>query len=428
MMNLETLNWMFQFLDVDAATWQLNQAQVLERFEESDRAMFFEAMRGGFEQAVEVTDARERSYEIGGYSVCLSFAGAAMMEQITPAIAHLEIPGEIPETQPDLTICLWDNQSTQTQLPGLMPVFIRLFHWYWHEHLDSRQNVKALCSDGCSDRRSNGGTTAADNRFSARLNIGANVFSMLDQQQNLAMYWIDDVAQLPYWEKGSPLQSILNWWLSARNRQYVHAAAVGTETGGVLIAAKGGSGKSTSALACLDSPLSYASDDYCLISTDPAPYVYSLYSSAKLKGTSDFERFPNLATLCSNTDSLEDEKALFFLQKHYPEKVVSGFPLRAILVPRITGEKDTHLKRTTAIHALSALAPSTLLQLSGTGKQAFSTMSQLVKQLPCYSLELGTDIRQIPLVIADLLQSSTDDSAADSPSDLSAAVSTSTVS
>ncbi|MEM6450517.1 MAG: serine kinase [Cyanobacteria bacterium P01_D01_bin.105] len=393
MMNLEILNWMFRFLDVEAATWQLNRAQVTDQFEESDREVFFEAMRCGFEQAVQATNVQERFYKIGGYSICLRFAGEAMLKQIAPAIAHLEIP-EI--AQPDLKICLWDNQSTQTQLPGLMSVFIRLFHWYWHEHLDGRQNVKALCSNHES---------LEENRFSARLNIGANVFSMLDQQQNLAMYWIEDVADLPYWEKGSPLQSILNWWLSARARQYVHAAAVGLETGGVLIAAKGGSGKSTSALACLNSPLKYASDDYCLISTDPTPYVYSLYSSAKLKGATDFARFPELAALCSNSEQLKDEKALFFLHKHYPEKIVSGFPLRAILVPRITGEPNTHLKRITAIHALSALAPSTLLQLSGTGKQAFANMSQLVKQLPCYSLELGTDILQIPLVILELLQS-----------------------
>jgi len=229
MMNLDTLNWMFQFLDMQAATNQLNQAKVLEQFDEGDRAIFFEAMRCGFEQALQATYAQDRFYEIGGYSVCLSFAGDAMLEQITPAIAHLE--REATE-QPDLKICLWDNQSTQTQLPGLLPAFIHLFHWYWHEHLDGRQNVKALCSTG--------GASIKENRFSARLNIGANVFSMLDQQQNLAMYWIDDVANLPYWEKGSPLQSILNWWLSARERQYVHAAAIGIETGGVLIAAKGG--------------------------------------------------------------------------------------------------------------------------------------------------------------------------------------------
>lgn len=385
-MNLETLNWMFQFLDVDASACQLNQKQVLDHFNEGDRDIFFRTLHSGFSQAVQATCLQKRFYAMGGYCICLSFAGDAMLRQITPAIAHLETD---PVINPDLSICLWDNASTQTRLPGLMPAFIRMFHWYWHEHLDGRQNVKSLCS----------------NRFLARLNVGANVFSMLDNQQNLALYWIDDVDHLPYWERGSPLQSILNWWISARQRQYVHAAAVGTQLGGVLIAAKGGSGKSSSALACLNSPLSYASDDYCLISTDPSPYVYSLYSSAKLKGSADFERFPELGALCSNPEKLTDEKAMFFLQQHYPEKIVSGFPLRAILVPQITGEQNTRLKRATAIHALKALAPSTLLQLSGTGKDALTTMSTLVKKLPCYSLELGTDIEQIPLVILELLQS-----------------------
>jgi hypothetical protein len=46
------------------------------------------------------------------------------------------------------------------------------------------------------------------------------------------------------------------------------------------VAGKGGSGKSTTALACLDSPLVYASDHYCSLTNEPAPYVYSLYDSA----------------------------------------------------------------------------------------------------------------------------------------------------
>ncbi|MEL6161600.1 MAG: serine kinase [Cyanobacteria bacterium J06627_32] len=385
MMNLQTVGWMFDFLDTDALTYQFNQQKILSQFDAGDRTYFFQALQAAFDQAIQSAGIENRFYNIGSYSICLSFAGTAMLEQITPAIAHLETA---PTTPPDLTICLWDSVSTETQLPGTMPAFIRLFHWYWHEHLDSRQNVKPLCDD----------------RFVARLNLGVNVFSMLDRQQNLALYWIDDVADLPYWEKGSPLQAILNWWLATRQRQYVHAAAVGTASGGVLIAAKGGSGKSTSALACLNSSLSYASDDYCLIASESEPYVYSLYSSAKLKGLTDLERFPSLAALCSNRDKLKDEKAMFFLQQHYPEKVVSGFPLRAILVPRITGQPNTQLKKASAIHALKALAPSTLLQLSGTGQSALATMSHLVKQLPCYSLELGTDIEQIPEVISDLLE------------------------
>ena len=41
--------------------------------------------------------------------------------------------------------------------------------------------------------------------------------------------------------------------MSDRNLQYVHAGAVGNKNGGILLVGKGGSGKSSTALACLKS-------------------------------------------------------------------------------------------------------------------------------------------------------------------------------
>ena len=385
-MAFSAADWLFRYVDLEPCAWQIHEQKVLHRFTEDDRISFFQTLHAWYNHITRTTGTVDRFFTIGGYTICLSFATEDMAGQLTPALAHLKTSAI---DDPALTICLWDNASTQTQLPGLLPAFMRSFQWYWHEYLDPRQNVQPLCSD----------------RFQTRFNLGANVFSSLDTKQNLALYWIEDLMRLPYWEKGSPLQAILNWWTSAHQRQYVHAAAVGTSTGGVLLAAKGGSGKSTSALACLNSELTYASDDYCLVATDPAPYVYSLYNSAKLKGAADLERFPHLAPLLSNGDRLHEEKAMIFLKQHFPEKVVSGFPIRAILVPKITGQQDTKLTRSTAIAALKALAPSTLFQLSGSGQSSMQTMSSLVKQVPCYTLELGTDISQIPEVILEFLSS-----------------------
>lgn len=386
-MNHDTLSWMFRYIDVEAFVGQLVHQKVLDQFTEPERLLFFQTLHCHFQDLIQVSGTIDRCFNIGGYTVRLSFASEQMAAQMTQAITHLETT--LTE-HPALTICLWDNATTQTKLPGLMPAFIRVFHWFWHDYLDGRMNVKSLCSD----------------RFQMHFKLGPNIFSALDFQQDLALYWIDDAALLPYWEQGSPLQNILSWWTGRQQRQYVHAAAVGIESGGVLLAAKGGSGKSTSALSCLNSSLTYASDDYCLIATEPVPYVYSLYNTAKLKTAQDLERFPELAPLVTNRDRLDEEKALIFLKQHFPEKVVSGFPLRAILVPKITGERDTRLSRSTAIAALKALAPSTLFQLSGTGEGSFQMMSTLVKQIPCYTLELGTDISQIPQVILEFLNTS----------------------
>lgn len=383
-MDRETLDWLFRYVDADSSIWQLRDKKVLAEFTEDDRLFFFKALQTWFKKITAGKKTIDRFYTIGGYAIKLSFADEIMARTLTKAFSHLETAST---ELPALTICLWDNVSTRSLLPGLIPAFMKIFHWDSYEVLDSRQNIKALCDD----------------RFQMRFNVGPNIFSALDTEQNLGLYWLEDAARLPYWERGSPLQNILNWWTSGHERQYVHAAAVGNPTGGVLLAAKGGSGKSTSALSCLNSTLTYASDDYCLIATEPIPYVYSLYNTAKLKGTEDLKRFPELAPLVSNSDRLHEEKALIFLQDYFPEKMIAGFPLKAILVPKITGG-ETRLTAMTPISALKALAPSTLFQLSGTGQNSLQMMSELVKRTPCYTLELGPDITRIPQVILDFLK------------------------
>ncbi len=277
--------------------------------------------------------------------------------------------------------------ATGTRLPLLIGSLVELLRLHWTEYLGPRKEIKVYDSD----------------QIRSNFHIGPNILSLLDRQQNLAYYWIEDAQDIPYWEKGSPLQTILNWWTTEHQCQYVHAGAVGTPGGGVLLAGKGGAGKSSTALACIDSSLVYASDDYCLVTNNPAPYVYSLYNTAKLKGQADLERFPRLAPLINNIDRLGLEKAMLFLHQHYPKKIVQGFPIKAVLIPQVTGKLDTKLRPTTAGAALRSLAPSTMFQLAGTGQIALQMMSSLVKQVPCYVLELGTDMVQIPEVILHLL-------------------------
>jgi hypothetical protein len=130
--------------------------------------------------------------------------------------------------------------------------------------------------------------------------------------------------------------------------------------------------------------------------------VYSLYNTAKI---GHFQHLPRLESYVSNAVRVENEKGMIFLHQHFPEKIISGFPLKGILVPRITGGKATHIKPATPGMALKALAPSTLFQLPGAGLGAFRLMSQLVKNVPCYELELGTHMEDIPEVIQQFLHS-----------------------
>ena len=184
--------------------------------------------------------------------------------------------------------------------------------------------------------------------------------------------------------------------------QLVHGGAVGTPAGGVLLAGKGGSGKSTSVLACLDSEMLYAADDYCLVTPDPQPYVYSIYSSANLNADS-VKRLPHLSSAIAEPAALANEKAVLFLNKDWHAKLILGFPLVAILLPAHPCAGDTTLVPTTVIEASRALCLSTIIQLPRADSISSKRIQRLVSALPCYTLDLGTDLKQIPERISELI-------------------------
>ena len=341
--------------------------------EQASRAVdYFRSVYDLFKSSQQVTGPVERSYIIGGNHVRLSFSGPALLS-LTRALEHLATDDD---STPDLTICLWDSESTgQRMVPR---------PWQESDFL-ARGVIQGYNTE----------------RIYTAFQHGSGAVSVLDKERNLAVFWAPD-SSLPYWEYGSPLRSILHWWLLSQGLQLVHAAAVGNANGGVLIGGKGGSGKSTTALTCLESHLNYIGDDYTLLGLDSGPVVYSLYNSAKLN-SDHVQRFPSLLPKIANPDRLADEKALLFVNEHYPAKVVTQLPVRAVLLPRVTGLPETRWKRISVALTLAALAPSTIFQLPRAGNEAFQFLAAFIRQLPCFSLEVGTELSTIPPVIEGLL-------------------------
>jgi len=321
----------------------------------------------------------ERFYDLAGFTICLQFAGQALLSLITPALEHLATPAV---SSPSLTICLFDSLSTSAKMP--------LFPW--------KINDNSLEGD------------KEDNSVKASYNIGRGILSLLNTKLNIAIYWTKDYNAIPWYELGCPLIPIFHWWLLGRGRQFAHGAAIGTSKGGVLLVGKSGSGKSTTALACLDSELFFAGDDYVSIGNDPEPFVYSLYNSAKVERDNLKKLLTNLSNLSYNNEELVSQKALFFLNKYFPEKMIKGFPCRAILLPSVSGLKETKITKISPILIFKSLVPNTIFQLNTyfwnkkvSGETDLKNFSRFIKQLPCYSIEVGTDLSLIPLAILELL-------------------------
>lgn len=330
----------------------------------------YQGFADAYDAAVARVGASSRSYCIGGYTVRLRFAGKALEPLLTPALAHLAIADDAP---PDLTLHLWDGASTGSTPPR---------PWTAAD-LALRGELPRFSSDA----------------ILTAVQPDVNAVSILDQRRASGFYWIDSPASLRAYERAAPLKVLLHWWLRARGLTLIHAGAVGTEAGAVLFVGKTGAGKSTTTLACLNAGLRYLADDRCLLALTPTPQVACIYNSAKLH-LAQMARFPTLLAAVNNRHETATEKALIYLQEIAPAQIAPVLPIRAILLAQITGTPTTTLGPVSPMLVLRDFVTSTLVYQPGATHAETHTMTELVRRIPCYQLNLGTDLAGIaPVVI-----------------------------
>jgi hypothetical protein len=334
---------------------------------------FAEALEAAFDRAAARRGgAVARTYRIGDHAVRLRLAGPALDAPLTPAWRHLEGPG----APPALTVSAWDGASTGVGLPPAP----------W--------GADAYLPQGRIRGFDDGPVLAAHD-------AGTGILNVLDRERGRATWWTPDAAALPSWETGAPLRILVHWWVADRGLQLVHAAAVATAAGAALLVGRGGSGKSTTALACLRAGLGYLADDYCLVASDP-PRVFSLYGTAKLDGAM-LARFPELAGRVRNPDRPAGEKAVLVLPAAGAGGLRPAAPLRALVVPRVSGADPPRLRPAARAEALRALAPSTIFQLPGAGAGALGRLGAVVRALPAFVLELGPDLDAAAARVAEAI-------------------------
>ncbi len=313
------------------------------------------------------------SFRLAGHTIRLEGAGPALHSRFAPAFAHLPVA---PDHEPaDLTVLLWDTASTGEMLPP-------------STGLPQPGEMAGLQRDG--DR-------------TMILHPFERSASFLDHSLGLGVYATEDAASLPSWERAAPLRTLLTWWLAPRGQQMAHAAAVGDANGAALLVGAGGSGKSTSALACLSHEARYLGDDYVLL--EPATgTVWSVYGSAKL-APEQLGRFPGLlAPEPAAEGEPVDQKRVGWPLLARPEATLWAAPIRAVLLPTVTGR--CRLTPTSPARALLGIAPYTMFQTPSDHRLAFTLCSELVRRTPVFSLEVGPSLEDVAATVFRSLDAS----------------------
>jgi hypothetical protein len=325
--------------------------------------------------AVDRVGADRTAFTLAGRTIRLEGAGSALISRIAPAFCHL--PHVSDDAPADLTVLLWDTASTGQPLPDLGP-------------------FRAVTGSPVTPILHGSGRSFIFHAFE-------NAMSYLDHEERMGVYVVEDASALPPWERACPLRTLLTWWLASHDLLLAHGAAVGSPDGAVVLAGPGGSGKSTAALACLAAGMGYLGDDYVLL--DPRSHsVWSVYCSAKL-AEDHLMRFPGLmqaeAAQCADP---ADAKRIGWPAAVRPSVMVLSAPVRAMIVPVVQPDAPCTVTPVPASRALMAVAPLTMFQTAGDQRTAFRLVTEFVRDMPTFRLELGLGMERVPGLLQSIIE------------------------
>lgn len=299
---------------------------------------------------------------LAGRTVHLKTPSPALRNIFLPALQHLVAAAG--NASPSLTILYAENKNLQHRLPA--PA--------WHGFNAQGHNAELEGSD-----------------VQIFYQPWQSQVFMYSASQNTGIYWVDDAAEVPWWEATFSFRILFHFWSAALPAQLVHAGAMAHNGNGVLITGPSGSGKSTSCLNLLKAGYSYLGDDYVWVELEPTPAVHALYQTAKVEASNLQERFSQWLPHITNPQTYMQQKAIFHIQQLMPSGWLAQAPLKAILLPGVTGKEDTSFSRVAATQSLLYMAPTTLHHLPHGRAASYQKLSALSRALPAYKWHLGYD-------------------------------------
>ncbi len=318
-------------------------------------------------------------FRFAGAPVRMRVAGDALCGHLRRSYEQLLADDVDPAGPFALTIDAWDRATTGTGCPGvpMPPDETRL--------LDG--GLITLYEDGRIIRYERG-----------------HYVNSIDRNTGEIFTWRENGNDLALYERSKPFPLMLEVWYRDQGVQQLHAGLVAREGKGVLFIGPSGSGKSTCTLACALDGFDYLGDDHIGLemSEDGRCIGHSFYNAARI-GPRHLEHFPELRPHEVPPHSEYDHKSLVWMTQVSPGRVARQCEIRAIIMPRIVSTGPTRFRRASKVQALLALAPSSLKVPMSAGLGGFVNLTEFIPRMPCFVLECGPDVREIPGCVHKLL-------------------------
>jgi hypothetical protein len=308
------------------------------------------------DRALESPGAFARTVAVADRRVDLRIASPVLAQRFWPALEHVESP---PTGAPDLTIKLWDRGSTGVA-PPRSP--------FAYEDFLTRGVVRGGASD----------------RVRVAYDQWMRLITTYDRDTATACLHAADADEVSGWVDRAPFRTVFGWWADDAHLAFLHASGVATGDGAVVVAGPSGSGKSTTALSCVAAGWDMLGDDVSLVGFEPSPTVHSLYGLAKVEPDA-LRRLPALGPRIVDRTAAQWVVDLGSARRRHA-------PLRGVVLPRVTGDRASRLRPAAPADVVRTLVPASVLEGIGAGRRAMPILTQLAASVPCFHLDLGTDV------------------------------------
>ena len=308
---------------------------------------FFETLERGFNESS--STGYHFCAEIGGKKLMLCFPSREHAGIVEPCFAGRRIP-EIQE--PDARFCFWADDCSRYINPEVPPE-----RWRYRE------------KDGCVM------FTPGVRLISVDV-LGRTFYHCLhDPEKQLRILY------------GSA-SALISQWAGTVGLLPVHGGAVGVGGRGVLLAARGGGGKSTLAASCLLWGMDYVADDYVLVSAEGP--LRAMPISSALRMNPDMKKRLGLSLPVIWEDAARGGKQLLDASS-FP--ICRDMSVRAVVfLSRWDRERAEILPASG--HPALRLAQSALRIEGAYDPHMAKTIVQRLSRLPAYEMRLCDDLKQ----------------------------------
>jgi hypothetical protein len=339
---------------------------------------YFKKMEIAFEEAASIHSNLLRSsyYNFCGHYAKASCVGCDLARSYERILSHLQTV-ENKNIQPELNIKLWDQSKSDINYP-----------------------VAILDENSYQFRTV---TASPDSRFV--FDQDPETTLAFDRKTQNIVISVASAERLNHFDRAKPFNRLLSLWLRDRGIQTIHAAMTAKGRKGILFTGKGGSGKSSSILASVLAGFDFLGDDYIgLQETTTGSFVgHSLYNSILLEAE-HLQSFGLIGTDTYNGNPARGEKVIIYTNETFTDQLVRSAPISALVLPKIVNSAHSQVFLATKVEALLSLAPSSLkLQISPKVWE-LDQQAELVERVPCFWLELGHNMDEIPKCIDNMLE------------------------